>query len=50
MANYHGTVHFTSSDPLATLPADTVFTSAYEGNKKLVGQVVWRTVVCSGSR
>ena len=30
-AGYRGTVHFTSSDPLATLPADYTFTGADQG-------------------
>jgi streptogramin lyase len=29
--SYTGTAHFTSSDPLAVLPADTIFTSADQG-------------------
>ena len=33
VANYTGTVHFTSTDPAATLPADLVFTGAEGGVK-----------------
>lgn len=32
-ADYTGTVHFTSDDARATLPADTVFTSAHAGRQ-----------------
>jgi hypothetical protein len=44
---YLGTVHFTSTDPSATLPADYTFTAADAGRRVFTNGVVLRT---SGSR
>jgi hypothetical protein len=41
--NYGGTVHFTSSDPQATLPADTTFTATDAGVHTFVGAVTLKT-------
>jgi hypothetical protein len=42
-ASYRGTVHFTSSDPGATLPADYTFTAADAGQHGFVFQLRWAT-------
>jgi hypothetical protein len=44
VTTYTGTIHFTSSDPTATLPADYTFTSADNGFHFFPGGVVLRTV------
>jgi hypothetical protein len=42
-ASYRGTVHFTSSDPGATLPADYTFTAADGGQHGFAFQLKWAT-------
>jgi hypothetical protein len=43
LTNYTGTVHFTSSDPQATLPADYPFTPADQGTHTFTNLVTLRT-------
>jgi hypothetical protein len=43
VTNYAGTIHFTSSDELASLPADYTFTSADGGQHTFSGVVLWQT-------
>src|SRR5579875_499934 len=43
VANYAGTIHFTSSDPLAELPADYTFTTADNGQHTFRGVILWTT-------
>jgi hypothetical protein len=43
VANYTGTIHFTSSDTLASLPADYSFTAADAGQHTFKGVVLWQT-------
>ena len=43
-ANYVGTIHFTSTDPLASLPADYTFTSGDAGTKTFTNGVTLKTV------
>jgi hypothetical protein len=42
-ANYRGSVHFTSTDNIATLPADYQFTPADAGRHEFVNGVMFRT-------
>ncbi|MDI6793663.1 MAG: hypothetical protein QME81_12510, partial [bacterium] len=41
--NYVGTIHFSSSDALATLPADYTFTLADAGSHTFTGGIIWGT-------
>jgi hypothetical protein len=43
VTNYTGTIHFTSSDVLALLPADYTFTAADNGQHTFSGVVLWQT-------
>jgi hypothetical protein len=40
--NYTGTIHFTSSDAFALLPADYTFTTADDGQHSFTGVVLWQ--------
>ncbi len=42
-SKYLGTIHFTSSDPGATLPSDYSFTAADAGTHKFVGETILHT-------
>lgn len=42
VTNYAGTIHFTSSDDLASLPADYAFTSNDDGQHAFNGVVLWQ--------
>ena len=48
-ANYTGTVHLTSSDPNATLPADVTFVPGNQGIVTLTHQTTFRTASLSQS-
>lgn len=43
VTGYAGTVHFTSSDSLAWLPADYTFTAADAGQHTFTGLILWQT-------
>jgi hypothetical protein len=45
---YRGTVHFTSSDPQASLPPDYTFTAADQGTHRFVNQTTLRTAGLQG--
>lgn len=42
--NYRGTIHFTSTDPNATLPADYTFTAGDNGDIEVASGIVLRTL------
>jgi len=43
VGDYTGRIHFTSSDPLATLPADYTFTHADRGYRDIMNEIVFHT-------